>query len=355
MIAAQILQLVLWLFIIPLCVGSLFLSVDKKAGKLPLAWISGQLLLWAVFQLICVPLILIQADYSMVQQIYLVAVAALFLFSMVRQGIRFKKGAVSLRLIKEFGGENKNLTRILWAVFWALLFFQLFQAVRMTYADGDDAFYVAVTTITENADTMYTKQPYTGGTSELDIRHGIAPFPIWITFLAKMSGFRPVGVAHVAVPLALITMTYDVFYLMGQKLCGKYKERLPLFLIFTEILVLFGDTSYYTVENFMIARSRQGKAALGSIIIPALFFLLLLLLEQLQNGQKFSFCYWVLLAAAMTVCCLCSTMGALLCCMLVGIVALCGAVCYRKWKFLFPTAICCAPCVLYAALYLLLT
>lgn len=354
MIAVQILQLILWLFIIPLCVGSLFLSMDKRAGKLPLAWISGQLLLWAVFQLICVPVILVRKEYPIVQQLYLAVVAALFLFSLVCQGIRLKKRYASIRLIREDTGENKILTRILWAVFWALLLFQLLQAARMTYADGDDAFYVAVTTITENADTMYVKLPYTGGNSEPDIRHGMAPFPIWITFLAKMSGFRPVGVAHVAVPLVLITMTYGVFYLVGQKICGKYRERLPLFLFFTEILVLFGDTSYYTMENFMIARSRQGKAVLGSIIIPALFFLLLLLLEQLQNGQRFSLNYWVLLTAAMTAGCLCSTMGAMLCCMLVGIVALCGAVCYRKWKFLFPTAICCVPCVFYAALYLLL-
>ena len=354
MVAAQILQLILWLFIIPLCVGSLFFSVDKKAGRLPLAWISGQLLLWALFQLICVPMILTNKEYSRMQPIYLVAVAALLLFALVRRKIFSGTKGASLRLVRDAAVEQGKFTQVLWVIFWMILLFQLFQAVRLTYADGDDAFYVAVSTITDDADTMYSKPPYTGGETELDTRHALAPFPIWITFLAKMSGFRPVGVAHVAVPLALIAMTYGVFYLIGQKICGKNRERLPLFLIFTEILVLFGDTSYYTVENFMIARSRQGKAALGSIIIPALFFLLLLLLEQLQNGQKISLGYWVLFAAVMTAGCLCSTMGALLCCMLAGTTALCGAACYRKWKFLIPAAVCCAPCMVYVTMYLLM-
>ena len=56
----------------------------------------------------------------------------------------------------------------------------------------------------------------------------------------------------------------------------------------------------------------------------------------------------------MTTGCLCSTLGALLVCMLIGVTGLCAAVCYKKWKFLFPMAACCVPCVVYAGLYLIL-
>lgn len=92
-----------------------------------------------------------------------------------------------------------------------------------------------------------------------------------------MTGITTVIVAKTLVPVALISMTYGVFYLLGSRVLfageGAYRKKwaLPAFLLCTEVLVLFGDYSYYTVENFMIARSRQGKAALGSILIPMIF------------------------------------------------------------------------------------
>ena len=175
-----------------------------------------------------------------------------------------------------------------------------------------------------------------------------------------MTGITTVIVAKTLVPVALISMTYGVFYLLGSRVLfageGAYRKKwaLPAFLLCTEVLVLFGDYSYYTVENFMIARSRQGKAALGSILIPMIFFLLLTLLRKIQEEQKITVSFWVLLGSVMTACCLASTMGALLACMLVGTAGICGAVSYRKWKLILPLIGCCIPCIVYAGMYLLL-
>ncbi len=347
-----ILILCIWLFVIPIWVGELFVGADRLAGRLPFRLINGQLCLWGGFQLLCVPLVLAQKDYRFLVRLFLAYTVVLLLGAAVLFLRRRKRPA--LYVVREHSFKERKVETAAWILFWVLLLFQLVQAVVMTYADGDDAYYVAVSSITENAGTMYRKLPYTGGTTELDARHGLAPFPIWIAFLASMSGIRTVSVAHVAVPVALIAMTYGIFYLIGEKLFAKRRECVPVFLIFTQLLVLFGDTSFYTVENFMIARSRQGKAALGSIIIPALFLLLLLLLEKIQEKEKIPPGFWVLLGAAMTAACLCSTMGALLVCMLMGITGICAAVCFRKWSVLLPMGCCCIPCVGFAVLYLLL-
>ncbi len=355
MIVVQCFLLAVWLLAVPTGVGSLFCAVDKKAGRLPFAWISGQIFLWALFQVICVPLILMEKDYMVLQRVYLAATGVCLAAAAARLWVLAGKRRGALRVVSDRSDAGGRGAKLLWALFWALFLLQMVQAVRLAYADTDDAFYVATSTVTDDAGTMYRKSPYTGDTSELDLRHCLAPFPVWITFLVRMSGIRSVSVAQVAVPLAMIAMAYGAFYLLGQKLCAGNRERLPLFLVFAELLVLFGDSSHYTVENFLIARSRQGKAALGSIVIPVLFLLLFVLLERLQSGHKASIGFWVLFASAMTSGCLCSTMGSMLCCMLVGIAALCGAVCYRQWKFLLPMAACCVPCAACTALYMLLT
>lgn len=341
------------LLAIPVIVGSLFRrDVDKSMHGPVFQWVSGQIFLWACFQLMCVPMILLGTDFRFVTGGYSAILALAVLAALVRL-VRNRKAAAAVTWIK--GTDRKRSAQIiLWMIFWALLIFQLVQAVRMTYGDGDDAFYVAVSSITQDAQTMYRKHPYTGYFTELDARHGLAPFPVWIAYLADVTGIQAVSMAHVVVPVVLTAMTYGVFYLLGGILLEEKKEGLPLFLIFTELLVLFGDYSFYTVENFMIARSRQGKAALGSIVIPVFLLLLLILLRLLQSGEKVSLKYFVLLVAANITGCLCSTMGAMLCCMLAGILGLLAAAAYKRWKILIPMALCCLPNVCYAVLYLAL-
>lgn len=368
----------LWLLGIPTLVGGLFAASGNRMRMQgtfwPFAWISGQFLLWAVFWVICVPCILLELDFTYVLYGYgaialvLTAVGAGLLLWQGNRGHERKavrddadaKDPVDPggRKLERLANAMTSVSaekggRVFWILFLLLLLFQLVQAVRMTYGDGDDAYYVAVSGITENAETMYRKLPYTGGTTHVDIRHGLAPFPIWIAFLARISGIRAVSVAHVAVPLVLIPATYLIFYLLGRKLFEGKEKRIPLFLIFTELLVLFGDYSLYTVENFMLARSRQGKAALGSIVVPMMFFLLLILLQQIQENRKPGISYWVLMVSVMMAGCLCTTMGALLLCMLLAVTGVCAAVSYRRWQVLVPLALCCIPCVGCALIYVM--
>ena len=347
MIVVRLLWLAVLVFLLPACVGNCFAGVDKPHKNIVFLWISGQMLLWAGFQVICVPVILTEGRLEKVVLWYGVYITGLLAVSAVLW-FRNHKGPKAV-----WTQKPDREAVILWVIFGVLLLLQLVLAVVMVYNDGDDAYYVAISTAAQESGKMYQKLPYTGMSTELDVRHGLAPFPIWIAWLSQMTGIATVAVAKTLLPVALISMTYGVFYLIGSRGLSQGKN-LPLFLICTEVLVLFGDYSFYTVENFMIARSRQGKAALGSILIPMIFFLLLLLFRRLQEKQKITVGFWILLTAVMTSCCLASTMGALLACMLVGVAGICGAIAYQNRKLLLPLAACCVPCIIYAGMYLVL-
>ncbi len=350
--AGKIFILGICLLVVPTLVGSLFRNVDKCAKSPLFWWISGQMLLWAGFQIICVPMILLQCHFRYVLWGY----GGFMMVLTVAAGVwiwysrRKLPGGFSVVQGKNTKKDGKEC--LLWCLFGALLLFQLVQAVRLTYADWDDAYFVAVSSITEDADSMYQKLPYTGGSTGLDARHGLAPFPIWIAFLARVSGVQAVSVAHVMVPVVLIAMTYGVYCLIGSKLFGKKGEKLPLFLLFTEILVLFGNYSIYSAENFMLARSRQGKAALGNIIVPVMVLLFLILLERVQEKKKVTFRYWVLLFAVLLSACLCSTMGAALASLLLVVAGGCTVVCYKEWRLLLPFLTCCIPGAFFLVLYM---
>lgn len=343
----------IWLVGIPMLIGAaLAFFADRQKRSLSFMWISGYMISWGLFQLITVPLVLLKVSQGFILVVRLYAagsllLAAVGLFFCLR-GLRRRK--VRLTLVRG-AGENGRENRIYWMIFLALLAVQLVLAVVLYYGDGDDSYYVAVSTLTESSNTLYELMPYSMGGTDLDMRHGLAPFPVWIAFLARVSGIPAVSVAHVAVPLALIPTTYLIFFQIGIQLVGKKGGKLPLFMSCTALLIIFGNYSIYTAENFMLARSRQGKAALGSVVIPMVLLLFFLILDQTEKRQREQRTLWLLLAATVTAACLCTTLGTMLMCMLLGVTGLCAAFVYRRMALAVKTGLCCLPALVYAVLY----
>lgn len=360
--------LILWMVLVPLAMGTLpALFVEKKCKAIGFMWTTGYILMWALFQVICVPLILTENYDAQIQEkhfpyvVYLFSAAAVVLASVsVILWLIFRKKQpateMNSTLISITNTQKKSKKReyFLWGVFGLLLLVQLACSVVLRYADGDDAYYVAVSTITESSNTMYKILPYSAGSTEMSTRHGLAPFPIWIAFLARVSGCKVTFVAHTVVSTVLIFMTYVIYGQLGKLLWAKKKEYLPVFLCLIALLVIFGDYSIYTPENFMIARSRQGKAALGNIIVPMVIYLFLLLFERIKEQQKEEWMLWVLLAATVTAACLCSTLGTFLMCLFLGVIGLCAGGVYRKPELVLKSALCCIPALVYVSFYFVL-
>lgn len=350
----QILILVLLLGVAPLLVGGIFTRADGEGLNLPFRWVGGQMFLWAGFQIICVPLILIHPDSSFRYLCMLFGgfmAAALLLALGTETGRRKKQKALP---VKRRDCEKDKAAFFLWLLVFGLLVLQQVLAATMAYEEGDDAYYVATAVITENSDTMYRILPYTGFTTGLDVRHGLAPFPVWAAFLSRLSGVHAAAISQIALPVVLIAMAYSVFFLIGRSLVGNSRRGFPLFMLFIELLVIFGGQSLYTSENFLLVRTAQGKAVLASIVIPFLVWLLLTLVERLQRGEKAGIRYWLLLGVTMVSGCLCSTQGALLVCLLSGTGGLCTAICCRSRKVILPVAACCMIPVVFMTLYLVL-
>ncbi len=347
--------LFLILLVLPVLVGGIFAKADEDSGKLAFRWVSGQLCLWAGFLAVCVPIVLRPRPNSFhnVIGMYGVFVAAMLLFALATSlKKRIKGDCMKRTAMSKVNRDGVEL--LLWVIVLAVLAMQLVLAVVFAYEEGDDAFYVAISSITAESGTMYEILPYTGGTTGLDARHGLAPFPIWIAMLSKVSGVHAATMAQVVLPPVLIVMTYAIYFMIGRHLfCGK-RRMLPMFMLLLELLVIFGGQSLYTAENFLLVRTAQGKAVLADVIIPFIILMLLVMFEKMQKAEGLPVRYWLLVAVTMVAGCLCSTQGALLVCMLLGVGGCCGAICYRRWRVILPMGICCVVPTVIAFLYLLL-
>lgn len=336
---------------VPVVIGGLFLPLKKEGNKLLFCWVSGQMVLWTLFLCVCVPLTLIRSSFSQVELIYLVCTGFLCLIGVAIGLVKHRFAELLFTAGK--AGKNKDIGSLLWILFAAMVLVQLFLLCFLAYEEGDDAYYVGVTTASRGEDILYEKDPYMGTYVILDSRHALAPMPVWVSVLADVGGIHGAAMAHCVLPLLLILMTYGIFYLFGEKLL-KEREQLPLFMCFLALLVFFGGYSLFSAENFMLVRTAQGKSILANIVFPFLLYLLLLLMENLERGAKNGAGFWLLMGMVMASGCLCSTLGSLLLCVLLGIACVCGVLCYGKWKLLLPMAFCMLVPVAIAGIYMVL-
>lgn len=351
MLILQIGLLLLFMVAVPLGIGAgIAAFVDRQERNAGFMWMAGYLVLLAVFQILSVPLIIKGAHFS---TLVLWFAMLCVLLSAAGIGVRLyhMRKRSALRAMKDKAGKREI---VLWAVFGALLLLQLFMAGYLSFADGDDAYFVTVSTIADGTDTMYFYLPYTGGTTSLDMRHALAPFPLYIAFLARVTGFHAATVAHIVMPVILIPLTYCIYGLIGSRLLKGKRRQLPVFMIFTALLILWGNYSLYTAETFLMTRTRQGKAALGNIMVPAFFFLAYLVGERLAEKKKVEKSLWLLLFCLTAFSCLCSTFGGFLTAVLFGAFGLCALITYKRWRLLLPLALCLLPAAVYMGMYMML-
>ena len=178
---------------------------------------------------------------------------------------KWRKSGVGY-LQKKIDLEKKE--KIAWIVFGGLLALQLVCAVVLTYADGDDAFYIPISAATESSGNMYRTIPYTGEATTLDVRHALAPFPVWIAFLSRVSGIHATILAQSILGGVLLVICYLIYDRIAHVLFADNKEGIPVFMLLVSVMILFGNYSFYSAETFLITRASQGKAVLGNLIVP---------------------------------------------------------------------------------------
>lgn len=328
--------------------------IDRENRGIGVAYISGFLTLLAAFQLIAVPVVFMDPwGFDTIVKIFTVATTLLNGFGVIgtlhlwrREGVVFNKFTA--------WKQRGKIEKIQWIIVFILIAFQVVMAVTHASFDGDDAYYVVQSVITDETNTLYRILPYTGFGTSLDMRHSMAVFPLWIAYIARMTGIHATIVSHTILPVVLIPLTYMIYYEIGKKLFQEKQEQLPVYMIFICMLQMFGNVSIYNNATFFLMRTWQGKSMLANVVIPGIFMILLWLFEGEPEKRSKRNGMWVLLALINVVAAMMSTASVFLNTFLISIMAIVFSVQEKNIKILFKMAACCIPCVVYALLYVLL-
>ena len=347
-------MLLLLLVAAPMGTGLLINNVmPTRQRGLGSTYLCGFLCLLALFQMIAVPIVFLEKrGFPLIITLYTCLVTILTGGGIIDSLHCFRRGRMIWKR-KEPYSWNGTLV-IQWSVVGILLFFQLWMAVFTASFDGDDAYYVVNSLLTQETNTLYRILPYTGFSTSLDIRHSMAVFPIWIAYIARMTGIHATVLSHTVLPVFLISITYGIYYQIGKKLFSEKREMLPTYMILVCGLHIFGNTSIYTNATFLLMRNWQGKSMLANVVIPSVFLVLLWIFEEERQEKEGKKVLWFLLFILNIVAAMMSTASVFLNSLLIGVMALVLALQKKDLKIVVKLFACCIPCVIYALLYILL-
>lgn len=357
----QVISFIFWLLIVPFYIGMVpvkFISEEKRNPGVIL--LAGYLLMWAVFEVITIPAVVwIQYhNFSTAMDIFTVVAILLAIAGINLWYLDGRKNGGKTNWLK-FGNlkwsEMSLETKIAWFLFLALVGFQLYMSVTRASFDGDDAYYVVQSLMAQQNDAMYKNLPYTGRSADLDVRHALAVFPMWIAFVAVKANLHATIVSHVIMPLVLIPLSYLVYYEISKVLFIEKRENRPVFLIIMGLFQLFGNVSIYTNETFFLTRTWQGKALAGSFVIPMVFLMLFRIFGNDQKKEAQNIGLWIMLVCVNMTAGVCSSIAVFLVTILLGIAAFCLMLVKKDWKIPVKLGLTCIPNAFYVLLYLILS
>ena len=294
--------LLILVFVLPNLIGTIVSSNMDKTEQTPaMNYLCGWFLCFAVFEVITVPFILLQSRFLYVAILYTCVMLFLATYSVCRNRSVFRK-----LLLNHRNGWNRigTMTKLAWLVFGLILIGQILASIFLDYYDGDDPFFLPIAGMACDMDVMYTRDAYTGYVISLDMRHALAPTPLFYAWLSKLTGVHVAIVAHVVLAPAFLLLMYAVYTQLAKRLFAKQIDARPYFMILIALWYMFGNISLYTAETFAMNRTWQGKAILGNIVLPALFWCFLKILDgHAQRGV------WILLVLVSISAFLCSSIA----------------------------------------------
>lgn len=282
MIIVSIIQLILFLLLIPFALGiSVTRFFDSKYNTIGNILVCGFTCELALFQILFVSFYFLGFQFLPLVIVYSVIVTILAIASFIWSRKYYKK--LTFPII-----DMGFITFIVITVF--MLTMRNLQGVN----DGDDAFVLGNALVTLNSGLFYKIDYYTGFTINSYTRHLLASSPIFIAYLAKVSFIHPTILAHRVLGCFYIILHNMIIYNIA---CILFSERKKsqyrgLFAAMVAFIAMWDFHSMMTDSTFMLTRTWQGKAMFAEIAVPLAFLLYLII----GNEKKLKISYIVFIA-----------------------------------------------------------
>lgn len=233
----------------------------------------GFFLYFCFFQVIAIPLIILQYAFRMLVFIWIAVTAVVTGIALL-----IISGPGGRRRPAERGRHRKRwkASEVLLVIAAAVVAVSAFVLVlRQEYYGWDTGYYIGLMNEAVSTDTMYVIDGNSGiYQTELNFRYCLSSFYLQFTIPARLMNIRPLFAAfYIIRPLGFILALLTAV-LIGRVVLGESRSSLAVFVILYFLINILWLTSY-TSSEFWLKRLYEAKGYCSNIILPMAFYIFL--------------------------------------------------------------------------------
>lgn len=316
----------------------------KRKSSFVESLLLGVFFYFALFQVFALPLILLKQHLTLLTGMWLAVVTSILVLAFI---VLYKTVRKQERL--KWSLPNKKSIVCYLAMAGVVLFFCYFTAIQ-NYWGWDTAFYIGTISTTVDTDTMYLINGENGRPeTTLPLRYALSGFYMNSAVFCKLTGIAVVSFQKYVMGTLDVILYFAIVYLVGQALFRSATTKVTGFLWTAGLVNLF-FVSEYTTSQFLILRAYEAKSYCANVVIPTIFWLLLLLHKDMENRANWKMLFVVMLASVPI-----SMSAILIAPAMLGITVLGESIVNKNGRVLLRGIVCMIPNIVYLVMYLLYT
>ena len=339
-----IIILLLILGVVPVVLGILVTPWihRENADSVTFNYIVGILIMLCLMQLFSVPMTLAKVHFSKLVFWYNVVLAVLVVCALCLRHKALKKSI--LGAVERIRSAGKIWIFAIAAIYIPIVILNFYTP----FIYGDDKTYLTMVNDMISSDTLYLVDTITGEMlTWVSAKYALSSYWTFLAYLAKMTGIHPLILCKTILCYFIIPMYYAVQMLLASWLFRNDKRKMAVYLLFVNLVSVFGGFSNYTITYRLLTWIWQSKAFLALIVMPFLFYFANLIFEKKTKVPEY-----ILLAVTIVAACSTTLTGAGLAVAMVAALALLYAIKRKRFGILIGTGIACSPALFLLVVYL---
>lgn len=274
-------------------IGSATLIALRAKYNRALAILTGLMEVFALTEIIAMPFMQTQGDY----QTFFIIFISLLIFILVLS-LNF---LVHNNKLDVYRIELNKYTNISVIILLILIVLQIAVPTAFSRFDGDDAFYIAVSTSIQTTGKIFINNPSIGLDEFIfPLNYRFTAYEILITVLSNLTYFDPVVFYHTLCPLTFIPIYYLAFLALAKAIFPKNYQRRKqyLFLFIICLLTLFDNYSNYLASSFELLKAWMGKSSTINLCYTTfLAYFIYLIRDEIKERKNTK--YFILVAISL--------------------------------------------------------
>ena len=285
---------ILLYFFLYFAVGSLATRlVPDKDYSIPRILILGFFLLHFLFFIITIPLKVTLQPLSLLSHIWAAVLVLITLLFFISQRKHWKTTADSIRSV--FSGRELFITLFFLAI--VLVQIVLINGNDETYAIWDQSYYLGDSVTSWYTNTISQYNPYTGRILDvLNSEYLLETYQNHTSVMCQLLNIHPM-VENMTIMATVVVILYNLIaFEIGKFLFRGDRTKSTILVFFLTLLKYF---SYHliTAAEFLFIRPSEGKTILAVLIIPALLYCFLKVMENSDAKTWWLYSFFVIIGS----------------------------------------------------------